>query len=134
MESGVYPAEGFKGRPLTQKRLRRVGKPLAAGWRASLSCTLAAAKEKVKVHKYCRNYAAKFLCEKCLASRHMQDGNAYDFRDNVLWRRLLVSYRLYLESTAVADRSPWCASKTWGTHRHKDDLLHGWWLGFIKAC
>ena len=133
MESGKHPVAGFLNQPLSRSRTERAGTDLAGGWKAALSCTLGELKEKVKVHRYHRNYNCNFLCEKCLACKHLAKGNAYDFRDAVLWRRMRVCHRLYLSSTTVHDRSPWCSSRSWRTDRHKDDLLHGWWLGFIKV-
>ncbi len=60
MESGIFPSTDHLGRPLTGRRATMAGKPLAVGWRATLTSTLSDLKEKVKAHRYPRNYMCIF--------------------------------------------------------------------------
>ena len=132
LEAGVFPSTDHRGRPLTGHRQLMAGQPIAGGWRASLVGTLGDLKEKTKIHRLKRNYACNFFCDKCLCCRHMECGNGYDFRASAMWRMMPVSHELYLRTTPVGDRSPWCNHPSWSIYRHRDDMLHGWWLGFVK--
>jgi hypothetical protein len=102
MQSGIFPSTDHLGRPVEGYRATMAGKPLAAGWRATLTSTLSDLKEKVKVHRFPRNYTCIFFCERCLSHRHMSDtGNKYYFADDALWMKLLVSHEQYVFTTPL---------------------------------
>jgi hypothetical protein len=133
MESGIFPSTDHLGRPLTGHRATMAGKPLAVGWRATLTSTLSDLKEKVKVHRYPRNYMCIFFCERCLSHRHMSDtGNGYYFADDALWMQMIVSHEQYVLTTPPGYHSPWLAFPSWTIDRHRDDLLHMLYLGVVK--
>jgi hypothetical protein len=132
LESGVHPHTDYMGRPLDNARAKLSGKPLANGWRASFWGWQGDIKEKVKQHKFSRNWQCNFLCERCLGCRHLQCGNAYDFRESALWRQLPVDHTSYLRSTSADQLSPWAMIPSWRIDRNTDDLLHMIWLGFGK--
>lgn len=130
MQSGVHPTHDHRGKPLVGQRLLRANTALAGGWRASAVGTQSDLQEEVELHKYTRNYMAKFLCERCLGNRHTQTGSAYDFSPNAMWRSMLISHQTYLAGTV--EISPWANLRSWTIHRHRDDMLHMVWLGFGK--
>jgi len=127
MTSGMIPFEDYLGRPV-----RRGGQLLAGGWRASFSGWAGDLMEKVEQHNFARNYNCHFLCELDLGCRHLEHGNAYNFKPGAMWKALVISHAQYLATTPVADRSPWCAVKSWTIHRNRNDGLHMLWLGLAK--
>jgi hypothetical protein len=136
LQSGVHPNTDYLYRPLDKHRdndrYMRAGTPLAQGWRAAFWGWQGDIKEKVKQHKFARNWQCNFLCERCLACRHLPCGNAYNFNDDALWRQLEVDHAQYLRSTPAGILSPWVRIPGWRLDRNCDDLLHMVWLGFAK--
>ncbi len=132
MQSGVFPSVGFRGQKLDKDRQKLAGLPLAGGWRAAFFGCQADTKEKVKQNRFMRNWQASFICERCLASRLVESGNPYDFREGSNWMKLLVDHDLYIRSTPPESLSPWVAIPGWRLDRVLDDLLHNMWLGWTK--
>ena len=75
---------------------------------------------------------SNFICEFCLANRHLRICKPYDFRPNSQFRRFLTTHALYLLVTVGRDRSPFCKVRGWTIFRNKLDNLHALYLGFGK--
>jgi hypothetical protein len=132
LQSGKYPDVDYQGGGLDKYRASLAGKPLAGNWKASFYGWTGDAKEKVKQHRFPRNWQSNFFCERCLAAKHLQDGNGFDFAESATWRSLLVNHTLYLHSTPAHLLSPWSAVDGWTIDRNHDDMLHTCWLGWCK--
>ena len=139
LESGEHPSADHLGKAFEpgSRRARLAGKPIAGdsvdqSWRCSFSAIFADLKEKVKINKFVRNYAANFCCEFCLASKSLLTTNAFDFRPEAGHRQHLTSHRHYLLTTSPGDLSPWSIFRNWDITRNKFDMLHVLWLGYAK--
>jgi hypothetical protein len=132
MMAGVHPSVGFKGAPLSPERAARAGQPLAGGWRCAYYGNQADCKEKVKQHMLSRHWQCNFMCDRCLAARHIEAVNPYNFSPDAGWMSLLVDHWMYLRSTDQDSLSPWAQVPGWRADRLLDDLLHNMWLGWGK--
>lgn len=86
--------------------------------------------EKVKLHRFTRNFQANYPCERCLGNRYSLDGSAYNFATDAMWKLLRVSDASYRAS--AVNPSPWTRYRSWQVSRHRDDLTHMLWLGVGK--
>lgn len=132
LESGVYPSKDHKGRALSGRRARRAGNEIANGWRATFFGWQGDMKERVKMHRFTRNWQSNFMCERCLATKHLPETTPYDFGSGAAWRKTEVSHRTYVALTPEPQLSPWIAVRGWRLDRCSDDLLHTVWLGVGK--
>ena len=69
LESGVFPECGYLGASLDQARSARSLQTLAGGWFGTFHAWTGDLKEKVREHKFVRNYQATFHCEWCAGSQ-----------------------------------------------------------------
>ena len=129
LESRVHPYKDMYGKKLTGRLAELAGTPLAGGWGATGAGYQGDLKEEVKTHRYTRNYHCNFLCPRCLGSRHLQDCNAYNFRDNAMWTHTIVSHKQHMATHKGNARSPFAICPWWTLYRNLPDILHGLWLG-----
>ena len=135
-ESRVWPEYDWLGNKLDGWRAEKTGW-LAGGWGATFSGHQADGKEKVKIHRFDRNYMCNLICERCLAGRHLEDYSAYNFLDNSPWRDTCITHHQYMAVHSGERRSPWANVEGWTIHRNRDDLLHVVYLGIgnpRKVC
>ena len=134
MMSGRHPEVNHLGQPFQadDKRKLLAGQHFAGGWKASFTAWYGDLKERVKAHRFKRNYLCNFLCERCLGNRHLSECSAFDFRPGADWRCHLQTHENYLATTAESDLSPFAALPRLRVDRCKWDLLHVCFLGFGK--
>lgn len=130
LESGCWPTQSQWPWPLDAKRLALAGKPFAGGWRFTFGGWQGDLKDKVRTHRFQRNYQSNFMCERCLCCKHLREGNPYDFSVLANWLKMLVTHAAYLRSNEP--KSPWIRVRSWTIFRNRDDLLHMEFQGFIR--
>ena len=108
------------------------GVPLAGGWCATFAGFQADILEKVKQHRFFRNFNCNFFCEWCLCCRHMAFLNGYNFSDDADWKDTIMTQDQYRRSHVGNDLSPWHKVRGWTIFRNLMDLLHLIWLGIAK--
>ena len=113
LESGLFPECGYLGASLDQARPSRSLQTLAGGWFGTFHAWTGDLKEKVREHKFVRNYQATFLCEWCVGSRKEGYCCAYDFSSSATWRHTKTTHAHYLATHSATQRSPWCALSSW---------------------
>jgi hypothetical protein len=106
------------------------GSLIAGGWCASFAAFTGDLKETAKEHRLARNYAASFLCCKCLACKTIVRANPWDFSDGTWWRANPTTHEQYLRATHPVDRSPWLRLRGWHLRRNREDILHQGYLGW----
>ena len=94
------------------------------------SFTCRAGGGKGAIYIYIAHRRTNFICEFCLANRHLTVCCPYDFRPNAEWTRHRTDHRTYLLTTGIFDRSPYAEVPGWTIFRNKLDNLHACFLGF----
>jgi len=104
--------------------------PIMGGWRGAFGFWTGDLLEMLEVHGNEKNYLCKFLCDRCLGCTHIPEGNAFNFSDDIFWRKLPISHSHYL--LTAAHISPWSCVPGWSIWHNLYDTLHLLWLGFAK--
>ena len=133
--SGCFPLVDHLGQafPAGSWRGRMAGQPLAGPWRGAFVGTKHDLKARAAEHRLHRHYGANFICDLCLACKHIRPLWFTDFGSEAPWRGTLFSHERYLQTTPLADRSPWCAMPGFHNSRMLFDVMHTMHLGTDKV-
>ena len=130
--SGRRPERGYHGEefPQDSQRHRMRGQPIAANYIFAFAAMLCDNKQKNESHHFGgRNWASRFVCEECFASKRIEEFNAFDHSTNARWRDTLVDHEKYLLQTPPPFQSPWLRHPGWSLDRNVRDLMHNVFIG-----